>query len=118
MQPLFPIDSSRLSRRSFLGASSSMLIALGAGRAWGNALAAKENPSFQAYPFQLGVASGDPSADGFVLWTRLAPQPLEGGGMPDEAVWVHWQVAEDEAMTRIVAKGKELALGPLGVRIG
>ncbi len=109
MQPLFPLDASRLSRRSFLGASGSMLVALGAGRAWGNALVAKEHPSFPAYPFQLGVASGDPSSDGFVLWTRLAPQPLAGGGMPDEAVWVHWQVAEDEAMTKVVAKGKELA---------
>jgi len=32
------------------------------------------------YPFTLGVASGEPSADGFVLWTRLAPNrshPME-----------------------------------------
>lgn len=86
-----------------------MLVALGASRAWANAPVAKGRPSFQAYPFQLGVASGDPSADGFVLWTRLAPQPLEGGGMTDESVWVHWRVAEDEAMTKIVAKGKEVA---------
>ncbi len=28
------------------------------------------------YPFAIGVASGDPTSDGFVLWTRLAPQPL------------------------------------------
>ena len=27
-------------------------------------------------PFSLGVASGAPRADGFVLWTRLAPEPL------------------------------------------
>jgi phosphodiesterase/alkaline phosphatase D-like protein len=33
-------------------------------------------------PFTLGVASGDPTPDGIVLWTRLAPKPLEGGGMP------------------------------------
>ena len=32
------------------------------------------------YPFSLGVASGDPSPDGFVLWTKLAPKPLERGG--------------------------------------
>lgn len=110
-RPVFPLESPRLNRRSFLGASGSMLVALGASRAWGNAPVARERPSFQAYPFQLGVASGDPSADGFVLWTRLAPQPLEGGGMPDEPVWVHWRVAEDEAMTKVVAKGKEVA-GP------
>ena len=29
-------------------------------------------------PFTLGIASGDPTADGVVLWTRLAPSPLEG----------------------------------------
>jgi phosphodiesterase/alkaline phosphatase D-like protein len=30
-------------------------------------------PKFKQYPFPLGVMSGDPSPDGFVLWTRLAP---------------------------------------------
>jgi len=38
------------------------------------------------YPFKLGVASGDPTSDGVVLWTRLAPDTLNGGGMPDEDV--------------------------------
>lgn len=32
---------------------------------------------FLENPFKLGVASGDPSSDGFVIWTRLAPRPLE-----------------------------------------
>ena len=41
----------------------------------------------RGYPFTLGVASGDPAPDGFVLWTRLAPKPLETGrGMPRQAV--------------------------------
>lgn len=26
--------------------------------------------------FTLGVASGDPSPDGFVIWTRIAPEPF------------------------------------------
>ncbi|WP_343120704.1 PhoD-like phosphatase N-terminal domain-containing protein, partial [Xanthomonas phaseoli] len=30
-----------------------------------------------ADPFTLGVAAGDPLADGFVIWTRLAPRPLD-----------------------------------------
>jgi alkaline phosphatase D len=35
------------------------------------------------HALHLGVASGDPSADGMVLWTRLATEPLVfGGGMP------------------------------------
>src|SRR5437879_5529079 len=33
-------------------------------------------PIFDAYPFPLGVASGDPVPAGIVLWTRLAPKPL------------------------------------------
>ena len=32
-------------------------------------------PAFTADPFTLGVASGDPAANGVVLWTRLAPDP-------------------------------------------
>jgi alkaline phosphatase D len=47
---------------------------------------ARGQPRFDTDPFTLGVASGDPVADGFVLWTRLAPDPLNGGGMPPEAV--------------------------------
>lgn len=59
-------------------------------------------------PFTLGVASGDPSHDGFVLWTRLAPEPLaeDGrGGMPNRTVAVHWQVAADPRFRRIVRAG-------------
>jgi alkaline phosphatase D len=57
-------------------------------------------------PFTLGVASGDPWPDGVVLWTRLAPHPMESdGGMPPVAVPVQWQVAEDPTFTRIVRQG-------------
>ena len=53
-----------------------------------------------SYPFTLGVASGDPTPDGVVLWTRLAPRPLTGGGMPGHPIAVQWRVALDERMTR------------------
>jgi alkaline phosphatase D len=69
----------------------------------------KQNVKLPEQPFQLGVAAGEPSSDGFVIWTRLAPRPLEGGGMPAEAVEVAWQVAEDEAMSRVVRKGTTVA---------
>ena len=63
-----------------------------------------------AYPFTLGVASGDPWPDGFVIWTRLAPHPLEEhGGMPQRAVKVGWEVAEDQRFSQIVRKGEALA---------
>src|SRR4051794_38764639 len=55
--------------------------------------------------FALGIASGDPRPHGFVLWTRLAPAPLDGGGMPADRVPVRWQVAADDGFRRIVADG-------------
>jgi alkaline phosphatase D len=70
--------------------------------------------AFTSDPFTLGVASGAPREDGIVLWTRLAPRPLEGGGLPDEAIAVDWQVAEDEGFTRVAAQGTEQALPTLG----
>jgi alkaline phosphatase D len=66
-------------------------------------------PTFDAYPFQLGVASGDPMPDGVVLWTRLAPRPLEGGGMPQTFVGVEWEVARDPRFASIAQKGIALA---------
>lgn len=100
-------ESCRPSRRAFLFETSSLLAAAAwASRGWGAVL---RQPKFADYPFQLGVASGDPAPDGFVLWTRLAPKPLEGGGMPPEAVEVAWQVCDDEAMTRVVREGATTA---------
>ena len=61
--------------------------------------------TFENNPFSLGIASGDPAPDGVVLWTRLAPDPLHGGGMPKQPVSVKWEVASDEQMKKIVAKG-------------
>lgn len=67
-------------------------------------------PSFSADPFALGVAAGDPWPDGFVIWTRLAPHPLEEhGGMPAVLVPVRWEVAEDEGFASIVASGEAIA---------
>src|SRR5688572_1344816 len=60
-------------------------------------------------PFTLGVASGDPTSDGVVLWTRLAPDPLNGGGMPPWPVFLRWQVADDEQMQHIVRQGVAVA---------
>jgi len=60
--------------------------------------------------FTLGVASGDPRPDSVILWTRLAPAPVEpAGGMPDQAVGVKWDVAEDDAFKKVVRKGTATA---------
>lgn len=99
-----------LNRRAFLGGG---LTAAGAGVVTLNlaepAAAQEGRPSGRPGDvFQLGVASGDPTSDGVVLWTRLARRPLaeDGhGGMPDHPVSVHWQVAEDEDFRRVVRHG-------------
>ncbi|SEB28615.1 alkaline phosphatase D [Nocardioides exalbidus] len=60
-------------------------------------------------PFSLGVASGDPSPDGFVLWTRLAQLPLDDdglGGMGQSVREVAWQVATDPGFRRVVRRGR------------
>ena len=77
-------------------------------------LAAAAGPAFlphalaQDIPrFALGVASGHPQPDGMVLWTRLS-----GPDLPP-LVDVRWELADDEAFTRIVARGTEPALAAL-----
>src|SRR6185295_866466 len=106
--PLYTLsDSYRTNRRSFIRATASLATAaLWSSTAFG---AVKRQPRLSDYPFQLGVASGDPSPDGFVLWTRLAPKHLEGGRMDPESVEVSWQIADDEQFTKIIRKGKTIA---------
>jgi alkaline phosphatase D len=108
--PQFPLPGAQqLTRRTFVAGAASFAAAawLSSSRLAGAVSAA---PKLSAYPFSLGVASGDPAPDGVVLWTRLAPQPLlPGGGMPATAVEVSWQIAEDEALTRVVRSGTAVA---------
>ena len=62
------------------------------------------------YPFTLGVASGMPRPDSVAIWTRLAPQPhAPHGGLPEAAVEVGWEVAEDEAFSRRLRRGTAIA---------
>ena len=78
----------------------------------------KWRPSFADDPFQLGVACGDPTPTGGVLWTRLAPRPLEpDGGMPGPRTVVTWQVADDDAFTKVVKEGRATAAPELGYSV-
>ena len=80
----------------------------GSGAAPSTTAAVAGSAGLPADPFTLGVASGDPSPDGVILWTRLAPDPLArdgGGGMSDESVDVAWDVATDEAFADLVGSG-------------
>ncbi|HET9160881.1 MAG TPA: alkaline phosphatase D family protein [Caulobacteraceae bacterium] len=62
-------------------------------------------------PFALGVASGDPAPDGFVLWTRISKDPLaaDGRGGMHGPVQVKYLVAEDQAMRKVVRRGTAAA---------
>jgi alkaline phosphatase D len=60
-------------------------------------------------PFVQGVASGAPAPDGVVLWTRLHfPEPQT------RELTLRWEVAHDEAFTRIARSGQVQAVPALG----
>ncbi len=61
----------------------------------------------QRLGFDGGIASGSPTADSVVLWTRVTSPPNET--TINNPVSVHWELAEDEAFTRIAARGEEAA---------
>ncbi len=72
-------------------------------------------PRLQESPFTLGVASGDPTPDACVIWTRLAPRPFEPlGGMSGERVVLRWEVAHDEGFSRVVDRGQVACAPELG----
>lgn len=101
-----------IQRREFLGYMAMVsAIPTMALRAEGQVV---DNPSFDGNPFTLGVASGDPLADGVVIWTRLATDPLAGGGLPPVPVRTGWEVATDEAFADVVRSGEALAMPQLG----
>ncbi|SDP13469.1 alkaline phosphatase D [Actinopolyspora xinjiangensis] len=110
-----PGGSDNWNRRKLLLASATTATALGLGS--GAATARTHRSVGRGDPFTLGIASGDPDSEGFVLWTRLAHEPLaeDGrGGMPDRAIDVEWEVAEDERFHRIVRRGTARALPEWG----
>jgi alkaline phosphatase D len=105
-----------VTRRRFLGfgGATATAVVLGTG-AWGASGARAFAVSDGL--FSLGVASGDPLPDGFVLWTRLAPDPLapDGkAGMPDRPVEVEYEVARDEGFRHVVRRGSAVATPELG----
>lgn len=81
-----------LNRRTMIGAAAAMI---------GAPAILRAQQLLTAYPFRLGIAAGDPAADGFVIWTRLAPDPLaEHGGMPMQPVEVSGRSRPIRALRR------------------
>ncbi|MDR7329905.1 alkaline phosphatase D family protein [Corynebacterium guangdongense] len=61
----------------------------------------------QPLPFRHGVASGDPLPDTVILWTRVTPgeDAVPGSGRGED-VRLRWEIATDEAFTRIIGSGE------------
>src|SRR5215471_156434 len=94
-------------RREFLRGA---LACAGAGALVRSSAAVSAPPRLASDPFTLGVASGYPTSESVVLWTRLAPTPLApGGGMPPIVVPVQWELALDERMSSVIRRGTEYA---------
>ncbi|MBL8830847.1 MAG: alkaline phosphatase D family protein [Rhodospirillales bacterium] len=82
-----------------------LLLATGAALAGCAAPAPISSRTSGTDPFTLGVASGDPWPDGFVLWTRLVPDRLApNGGMP-AAADVVWEIARDPYFATVERSG-------------
>ena len=103
-----------LDRRRFIGGLTAVAGLAAVATLPVDRAAAAVRPRGGGYPFRLGVASGDPTPDGVVLWTRLVPDPFElRGGMPARPVGVEWKLAENPSMRGVVRSGRALALAQL-----
>ena len=101
-----------LNRRHFLQTTAAWL-ALQATRSI--AQVPGKTTGLQADPFTMGVASGEPTPAGVVLWTRLGPEPRQPAAwLGIEAIPVRWEIARDEAMRHVVQKGVVSAEPELG----
>lgn len=93
------VDRRRFLRHTWHGVGASLSLAM---------LPASEllaAARWHSNPFTLGIASGDPTPHGIVLWTRLAPEPADPGSLGRRAIPVGWRIATDTGMRRVVARG-------------
>ncbi len=65
---------------------------------------------FNSDPFALDVASGSPTHDSVVLWTRLV-QPA--GSLPPQDLTVRWEMAHDAQFQKMAATGQATAVAAL-----
>jgi alkaline phosphatase D len=114
------LPRNHVSRRRFIGGAVSAGLGLVTAPAILRVAAAQ---SWHAgNPFSLGVASGAPRPDGFVLWTRLAPEPLSTnpetpGGMSGGDVALRYEIATDDGMANVVRRGVATAEQAFGYSV-
>src|SRR2546430_543882 len=59
------------------------------------------------------AATGSPTHDSVVLWTRLVFDNAQLAGLQERPVTVRWEVAHDEKFSRLVQTGQSQALAGL-----
>ncbi len=97
-----------MKRRQLLSLAAASAALIGLPKAgWGRA-------RWPVDPFSLGVASGSPSSDSMVLWTRLSPEALTQTGQHHTSIYISWQLAHDPQFTQIVQQGQLQATPELG----
>jgi len=99
------LTKNAISRRGFIGGLAAGAGVLAAPAFLRSARAERDDSEL----FSLGVWSGDPGPFSVVIGTRLAPEPLTGGGL-QRPVLVKWEVATDPGMVRVVRRGVALAI--------
>ena len=97
--------TSTQSRRCFLTISATLggALALGGLPALLHG-ATRRLGNLPADPFTLGVASGDPTPDSVVLWTRLAHDVLAEIGAANDVIEVGFEIADSPNFRNIVRR--------------
>ena len=95
-----------LTRRTALKGGAAAMAALGLAALTPEAARAAVDDAARSGVFGFGVASGDPTADEVLLWTRVTPTPdaVPGSGR-GPATKVQWEVAADESFRRVLQSG-------------
>jgi len=97
-----------MKRRQLLGLTAASAALIGLPKTgWGRL-------NWPSDPFSLGVASGSPTSESMVLWTRLGLEALTQTGRSRAHVPVTWQLAYDSRFTQIVQQGELTASPELG----
>lgn len=94
-----------VSRRGFVTGAASLLAAPALAHGWRGGWGGHPAEPRDGL-FTLGVMSGEPTHSSVVLWTRLAPDPLNGGGMGHRPVEVEVSLALDPEMRHVIRRGR------------
>ena len=85
-------------RRALLKSVYAATVLLPSAAAWSQVKLAKN-------PFALGVASGSPTHNSVVLWTRLFDEGIFSSNIPNQDIPVKWEIALDSQFSKIVKSG-------------